>query len=115
MNRAFSSCKKAHLHIKPKIVKTLQDPSHRLPSKVEIICAYDEFSCQPFPFQPRGDRGAGSPGSLQDPHRHVSPGYGGGQSEALVPRQQVSITSYREKIVCSLKSETQSGSCEKVV
>ena len=64
-------------------------------------------------FQPRGDRGAGSPGSLQDPHRHVSPCDGGGQFEALVPRQQVSLHILRR--LCSLKSETQSGSCEEVV
>ena len=87
--------------------------SYRLPSKNMYL--YDEFSCQPFLFQPRGDRGAGSLGSLQDPHRHLSPCDGGGQFEALVPRQQVSLPSFPVKIVCSLKSETQSGSCEKVV
>ena len=40
-------------------------------------------------FQPCGDRGAGSAGSLQDSHRHLSPGHGGRQPEALVPGQQV--------------------------
>ena len=42
-------------------------------------------------FQPRGNRGASSPGSLQDSHRHIETGHGGGQPEALVPGQQVSF------------------------
>ena len=70
---------------------------------VEGISTYDEFSCQPFLFQPRGDRGVGSLGSLQDPHRHLSPCDGGGQSETLVPRQQVSLPSIREKIIVFFK------------
>ena len=42
-------------------------------------------------FQPRGDRGASSPGSLQDPHCHIKTSHGGGQPEALVSGQQVSF------------------------
>ena len=48
-------------------------------------------NCQPFLFQPCGNRGASSPGSLQDSHRHIETGHGGGQPEALVPGQQVSF------------------------
>ena len=40
-------------------------------------------------LQPAGDRGAGAPRALQDPHRHLAAGHGGGQPPALVPRQQV--------------------------
>ena len=65
---------------------------------VEGISTFDEFSCQPFLFQPRGDRGAGALGSLQDPHRHLSPCDGGGQFEALVPRQQVSLHNARRRL-----------------
>ena len=43
-------------------------------------------------LQPAGDRGAGAPRALQDPHRHLAAGHGGGQPPALVPRQQVGPT-----------------------
>ena len=59
-------------------------------------------------FQPGGDCGAGAPGALQDPHRYLPPGHGGGQPEALVPGQQVSL----QIMVCEPskvpKTETQS-------
>ena len=40
-------------------------------------------------LQPAGDRGAGAPRALQDPHRDLAAGHGGGQPPPLVPRQQV--------------------------
>ena len=43
-------------------------------------------------LQPAGNRGAGAPRALQDPHRHLAAGHGGGQPPALVPRQQVGPT-----------------------
>ena len=43
-------------------------------------------------LQPAGDRGAGAPRALQDPHRDLAAGHGGGQPPALVPRQQVGPT-----------------------
>ena len=46
-------------------------------------------------LQPAGDRGAGAPRALQDPHRDLAAGHGGGQPPALVPRQQVGPTTQR--------------------
>ena len=43
-------------------------------------------------LQPAGDRGAGAPRALQDPHRDLAAGHGGGQPPPLVPRQQVGPT-----------------------
>ena len=43
-------------------------------------------------LQPAGNRGAGAPRALQDPHRDLAAGHGGGQPPPLVPRQQVGPT-----------------------
>ena len=52
----------------------------------------DQLSDNPSHYsQPGGDRGVGAAGSLQDPRGNITARHGGGQPEALVPRQQVSL------------------------